>query len=271
MNTAYQTIVVDIDAGVAVVTLNRPQQLNAFTPTMGRELGHAFVNLEADEAVRAVVVTGAGRAFCSGAALDPAGSTFRGSDGDGLGPPLSELSPWTMATPVIAAINGAAIGLGITYPMQWDIRVAAEEAKIGFAFTRRGLLPEANSLWLLSRLVGASRALDLLLTGRTITGAAAAEMGLASQAVPAARVLDTALDIARDIAVNTAPASVALTKRLFYDQLGWRDRQAARADERAAFAWLASQPDAREGISAFLERRPPAWGMSKHTSMPGLE
>lgn len=266
----YRTILADVDGGVAVVTLNRPEQLNAFTPTMGRELGHLFTLLEASDEVRAIVVTGAGRAFCAGAALDDEGSTFRGSReaDEEMGPAMSELSPWEMSTPVLAAINGAAVGLGLTYPLQWDIRVASETAKLGFVFTRRGLIPEANSLWLLSRTVGASRALELLLTGRTFSGTEAAEMGLVSKAVPAEEVLGATLDLARDIARNTAPASVGATKRMFYEQLASPDRDGSRSTERAAFLWFAGQADAGEGIRSFLERRPPAWTMSKHAQPP---
>jgi enoyl-CoA hydratase/carnithine racemase len=266
----YQTILVEVDTGVALVTLNRPEHLNAVTTQMARELGHAFVALEESDDVRVIVVTGAGRAFCAGAALDPEGSTFHAQDQreEEIGPHLSELSPWEMATPVIAAINGAAVGLGITYALQWDIRIAAEDAKIGFVFTRRGMVPEANSLWLLSRLIGASQALDLLLTGRTVSGAEAREMGLVSQALPASMVLDAALQLARELTDKTAPASVAITKRLFYEQLASADRIGSRAAERAAFAWLVAQPDANEGIGAFLERRPPRWQMSKHTIVP---
>ena len=266
----YRTILVDVDDGVALVTLNRPEQLNAFTPRMGRELGHAFTRLDASDEVRAIVVTGAGRAFCAGAALDDEGSNFRpgASPEEEMGPPISDMSPWEMVTPVLAAINGAAVGLGLTYPLQWDIRVAAEEAKLGFVFTRRGLVPEANSIWLLSRAIGASRALELLVTGRTFTGAEAAEIGLVSRAVPAAEVLDATMELARDIARNTAPASVAATKRLFYEQLASPERAEARAVERATFAWLAAQPDAREGITSFLERRAPEWTMSKHAVPP---
>ena len=266
----YRTILTELDDGVALVTLNRPEQLNAFTPRMGRELGHLFTRLEASEEVRAIVVTGAGRAFCAGAALDDEGSTFRGGRDpeEEMGPAISDLSTWEMSTPVLAAINGAAVGLGLTYPLQWDIRVAAENAKLGFVFTRRGLVPEANSLWLLSRTVGASRALELLLTGRTFTGSEAAEMGLVSKAVPAPDVVAATLDIARDIARNTAPASVAVTKRLFYDQLESPDRDGCRSAERAAFMWFAAQADAREGITSFLERRPPSWSMSKHAAPP---
>jgi enoyl-CoA hydratase/carnithine racemase len=262
----YQTLLIEVDTGVALVTLNRPEQLNAITPRMGRELGHAFVTLEASEDVRVIVVTGAGRAFCAGAALDPEGSTFRAhaQPEEQLGPPMSDLSPWEMATPVVAAINGPAVGMGLTYALQWDIRIAADDAKLGFVFTRRGMVPEGNSLWLLSRLVGASRALDLLLRGRTITGAEAYQMGLVTDAVPAGKVLETALDVARELVEKTSPASVALTKRLFYEQLASSDRVGSRATERTAFQWLVSQPDFQEGINAFLERRPPQWRMSKH-------
>lgn len=265
----YRTILVEVSERVALVTLNRPEQLNAFTPRMGRELGHAFSTFEASDEVRAIVVTGAGRGFCAGAALDEEGSIFKGGHPEEeIGPPVSELSPWEMDTPILAAINGAAVGLGLTYPLCWDIRVAAEDAKLAFPFTRRGLIPEGNSLWLLGRAIGASRALELFLTGRTFTGAEAAELGLVSQALPAGKVLDATLDIARDIARSTAPASVAATKRMFYGQLASPDRAGSRAAERAAFSWFASQPDAGEGINSFLERRSPEWRMSKHDAPP---
>ena len=269
-DTPYQLIVVERNAGVALITLNRPEQLNAFTPRMGMELGHALVGLEAEEAVRAIVITGAGRAFCAGAALDPEGSTFNpdAHQPEALGPSSSSLSPWEFSTPILAAINGPAVGLGMTYALQWDIRIAAEDAKLGFVFTRRGLLPEANSLWLLSRAIGSSRALELLLTGRTFTGAEAAEMGLVSRAVPKAEVLETTMGLARDIAANTAPAAVALTKTMFYGSLTTGDREASRAEEREAFHWLVNQPDAKEGMTSFLDRRPPRWGGSKHPDFP---
>ncbi len=265
----YEVLLVEVEAGVALITLNRPEQLNAFTPRMGLELGHALVTLETDESVRAIVITGAGRAFCVGAALDPEQSTFTGEDDDEtepepLGPPVSDLSAWTMTTPILAAVNGHAVGLGLTYALQWDIRIAAEDAKLGFVFTRRGVLPEANSLWLLSRAIGSSRALELLLTGRTFSGAEAAELGLVSRALPAAEVLPATLEIARDIAANTAPGSVSLTKQLFYEFLTTSDRTAARAEEREAFRYLVGQPDGKEGMVSFLERRSPQWSGSKH-------
>jgi enoyl-CoA hydratase/carnithine racemase len=169
-----------------------------------------------------------------------------------------------MSTPILAAINGHAVGLGLTYALQWDIRIAAQEAKLGFVFTRRGNLAEANSLWLLSRAVGSSRALELLLTGRTFSGAEAAEMGLVSRALPADEVLPATVEVARDIAANTAPASVSLTKQLFYEFLTTGDREAARAEEREAFQYLVKQPDGTEGLVSFLERRAPTWTGSKH-------
>jgi enoyl-CoA hydratase/carnithine racemase len=270
-DTKYSTILVEVSDNVALVTLNRPDQLNAFTRRMGLELGHVFSTFDESAEVRAIVVTGAGRAFCSGAALDREAATFRGSPVEDaeIGPPISDLSPWTMATPVLAAINGTAVGLGITYPLQWDIRIAAETAKMAFVFTRRGMVPEGNSLWMLSRAIGASRALELLLTGRTFNGIEAFEMGLVSRALPENQVLDATLELAREIATNTSPAAVALTKKLFYEQLASPDRAGSRATERITFRWLIEQPDATEGILAFLEKRAPAWRSSKHLGPPG--
>ena len=261
----YRTITVEEWKGIALVTLNRPEELNAFTPLMGRELGHAFTQLDSSESVRAIVVTGQGRAFCVGAALDESGSAFTGGTDidEAIGPPLSSIKPWQLNTPVLAAINGAAAGVGLTYALQWDIRIVARDAKLAFPFTRRGLIPEANSLWLLSRAIGSSRGLELLLTGRTFTGEEAAEMGIVSRAVATDRVLSTTLDIALELAAKTSPAAVALTKRMFYEQLESMDRDRSMQSERSTFLWMCSQPDAREGIGAFLEKRQPAWSMPK--------
>jgi enoyl-CoA hydratase/carnithine racemase len=269
-DTPYRTLLLEMSDNVALITLNRPEQLNAFTPRMGLELGHAFTTLDRSEDVRAIVVTGAGRAFCSGAALDREASSFRAGSAEEavIGPPISDIAPWTMATPVLAAINGSAVGLGLTYPLQWDIRIAAETARMAFVFTRRGMIPEGNSLWLLSRAVGASRAAELLFTGRTFTGREASEMGLVSRAVPEGEVVDATLELAREIAANTSPAALAITKRLFYEQLASSDRALSREIERNTFRWLLSEPDATEGIVAFLERRAPSWQTSKHLTPP---
>ena len=263
----YESVLVTRDGGVAIITINRPDQLNTVTPRVGLELGHALSALDAAEDVRAIVLTGAGRAFCAGAALDPEGSTFNPAahgDQPAIGPAISELCPWEMPTPILAAINGAAVGLGLTLALQMDVRIAAEDAKLGFVFTRRGLIPEANSLWLLSRAVGSSRSLELFLTGRTFTGREAAELGLVSRALPADEVLPATLQIAHDIAENTAPGAVGITKQLFYRFMTSGDRDDARLVEREAFRWAVEQPDAGEGMRSFLERRAPKWSGSKH-------
>jgi enoyl-CoA hydratase/carnithine racemase len=266
----YRTLLVEVDDGVAVVTLNRPEARNALNRRMGFELGHAFATLDADDGVRVIVVTGAGGAFCAGADLStstPFGPN--GEDGpiDGY-PAISQISPWELSTPIIAAINGAAVGVGMTYPLQWDIRIANRDAKLGFVFTRRGLIPEGNSLWLLPRVVGTTAAMELLLTGRIFTGAEAEAMGLVTKAVAAEDVLPTAMAVARDIADNTAPVSIAITKRLVYRYLETGERQAARAEERELFLWTARQADAAEGIASFLEKRTPSWTMSKTADRP---
>jgi enoyl-CoA hydratase/carnithine racemase len=255
----YSTLLTDHAAGVTTVTLNRPEHRNAFDATMRTELVAALEALDADDAVRAIVVTGAGSTFSAGA--DMSGAAIPGNSGGDSTPPAPAppFRPWELRTPIIAAINGAAVGMGLTYPMMWDIRVAAEDAKLGFVFTRRGLVPEGNASWLLQRLVGASRALELLLTGRTFSGAEAAEIGLVTRAVPADEVLATAQAIATDLAANTSPASVALTKRMFYRYMETNDRWASRVEELELFGWMARRPDAAEGVRAFLEKRPPEW------------
>lgn len=271
--TAYETILVERQGRVGLITLNRPEHRNAYTPRMGAELREAFTELEADDEARVIVVTGAGRHFCAGADLSRGGSTFdrrqddaeRASDRDRLreGP-----RPWEMRTPIIAAINGSAVGVGITLPMQWDIRIVARDAKLGFVFNRRGVIPEANSLWIVPRLAGVSSAMELLLTGRIFSGEEAVAMGLASRAVAADQVLPTAVAMARDIAEQVAPLSAAITKGLIYRFLTEPDRDAAQALEGRAFWWMGRQADAREGITAFLEKRPPDWKLSKHTDLP---
>jgi enoyl-CoA hydratase/carnithine racemase len=261
--TTYETLLVELDRSVALITLNRPDRLNAFDQQMTRELFEALGAFDADESVRAVVVTGAGRAFSAGADLDGGfGEQTHDAEASAGAPPRPlalDFRPWEMRTPILAAINGAAVGVGLTYPLMWDIRIAAEDAKLGLVFTRRGLLPEGNSLWLLARLVGASRALELLLTGRMLSGNEAAELGVVSRAVPAAEVVDTTRELAVGIATNTSPTAVALTKRLFYRYLDQGDRMAARKEELEAFRWLAGRTDAREGLTAFREGRAPVW------------
>jgi enoyl-CoA hydratase/carnithine racemase len=202
---AYECILMDVEDRVATITLNRPDRMNAWNPQLAADLCDALDVCDRDDGVRAVVLTGAGRAFCAGADLGGRGDTFRGR---GERPrPRREIYPWQLDKPVIAALNGHAIGVGITYPLMCDIRFVAEDAKIAFAFVRRGVIPELASHAILPRVVGFSNAADLLMSGRTIRGREAAEMGLASRALPADQVLPAALEHAREIATNAAPVS----------------------------------------------------------------
>jgi enoyl-CoA hydratase/carnithine racemase len=175
---------------------------------------------------------------------------------------------WEMNTPIIAAINGPAVGVGLTMPMEWDIRIAAEDAKLGFVFNRRGVMPELASNWIVPRIVGVSRGLELLMTGKIITGREAAAMGLVSSAVPAAEVLPTAVELARDVADNVAPVSAAIVKRLVYANLAEPDRRVAQSREGRLFGWTTQQPDSREGPMAFVEKRAPQWKLSKNADFP---
>lgn len=271
----YEQISTKVDGPVAIVTLNRPDRMNAWTWQMSAELTHAFNAFDADDSVRAIVVTGAGRAFCAGADLQAGGGgdTFSGG---GLGNPreLAERYPGPrkranqLSTPIIAAINGPCVGAGLTMPLDWDIRVAATDAKLGFVFNRRGIMPDADLIWYVPKLIGLSRAIDLLLTGRFFTGAEAAEWGLVSRAVPRDEVLGVAVEMARDIATNVGPVSAAITKKLAYRFLNETSRGEALRFQSELFAWTGRQTDAREGIMAFLEKRDPRWRLSKTRDLP---
>jgi enoyl-CoA hydratase/carnithine racemase len=261
-----------VDPGVALLTLNRPEALNAWNDGMAREVEQALRECEADDAVRALVITGAGRAFCAGADLSAGGDTFQPSE-PGRGEARQTLAdfpdrlwPCQMTKPVVAAINGHAIGVGITFPMTCDVRFVAEDAKLQFAFVRRGMIPELASHAIVPRVVGLSRAADLLLSGRMFSGREAAALGLASQALPADEVLPAALAYAREFRL-AAPASVALTKRLLWESFGL-DAAAMMKREAPLFAWTARQPDAREGIVSFLEKREPAWKLRPSADLP---
>jgi enoyl-CoA hydratase/carnithine racemase len=271
----YETIAVEHDRGVTTITLNRPEQRNAINLAMEKELYDAIFAAEADDSVRVIVITGAGSSFCSG--VDLAGGTAFGADAHAehdreLGVTSDTLwervAYWRMTTPLIGAINGHAIGVGMTLAMLFDIRYVAEDAKLSFVFTRRGIIPEANSTWLVPRLIGLSRGLELLLSGRTFSGRDAAEWGLCTEALPADQVLPAALELAHDIADNTAPLSVAITKKLVYESMDAADRPAAIARETKLTWWVGEQPDATEGVMAWFEKRPPKWTVSKHLEPP---
>ncbi|MFZ5563015.1 MAG: enoyl-CoA hydratase-related protein [Thermodesulfobacteriota bacterium] len=267
---SYTTILLNIDDSVATITLNRPEAMNAWNPAMARDLGHALAALDRDDTVRAVVITGAGRAFCAGADLSGDAGSFDTATTEDARAALAfpPVMPYHIRKPVLAAINGHAIGVGITYPMTCDIRIVAEEAKVQFAFVRRGLTPELASHVIVPRVAGLSNAADLMLSGRMISGAEMARMGLASEALPAADVLPAALERAREFK-KTAPVSVAIAKRLLWQGLtATLDQMDAR--EFGLFQWVCRQPDAVEGVLSFLEKRAPDWKMSAGKDLPDL-
>jgi enoyl-CoA hydratase/carnithine racemase len=274
----YETLLVTIDDGVAVITLNRPDVGNAFNVAMTAEFDGALWALDADESVRAIVVTGAGKAFSTGWDLSGGGDVFGAAAHDEHNTELSvsdddiaeRYALWRMRTPLIAAVNGTAIGAGLTISLLHDIRVVAEDARLRFVFTRLNLIPEGNSTWILPRIVGVSNAMELLLTGRWFSGVEAASMGLASKAVPADQVLSTAVELARDIADNTAPTATGVTKELVYRFLGEPDRLAAMALETKLTWWAGNQPDTMEGVMALMEKRKPKFGGSKHEPLPEI-
>ncbi|OBH57793.1 enoyl-CoA hydratase-related protein [Mycobacterium sp. E2479] len=255
-------LTVEIDSGVAVLTLNRPAHLNAYTAEMGALLSRAYRDCDEDDDVRAIVLTGAGRAFCAGADFSGDARPFSAPT-DSRPTGTFSASPITPAAfelrkPVIAAVNGHAIGIGLTIALQADIRVVAENAKYGVVQVRRGVLPDCMSHWTLTQLTNLGVAADILLTGRTFGGTEAAALGVATRALPAEQVLDHALSLARDIAINVSPMSAALCKRLLWDSAinRYTPRQVASL-ETLVHEWLMGGADADEGVAAFLEHRPP--------------
>ncbi len=276
----WQNIRYQLDEdGVALLTLYRPQRLNAFTRRMGSELEQVFHQADQDDAVRALVVTGAGDAFCAGADLEAGGATFdfdrdperavsekEHRDAGGR----MALAIYRCRKPVIAAINGPAVGVGLTLTLAMDMRVAAEDAKVGFVFTRRGVVPEACSPWFLPRLVGRAKAAELIFSGRVFRAREEAHSGLFNYVLPRARVLPKARELAREIAANTSAVSVALAKALLNHGLSTADPHREHLLESRVFHWAGRQADCYEGIQSFLEKRPPRFTMSPTRDMPGF-
>src|SRR3989440_6384674 len=259
---AFQDIRYEVADSILTITLDRPDRLNAFTPTMGRELIEAFDRADADDDVRAVVVTGEGRGFCAGADLGAGGDPFdwreRQADGDVPrdGGGQVALRIYDSTKPVTAALNGPAVGVGITMTLPMDIRLAAEEARMGFVFARRGIVPEACSSWFLPRIVGISQAMEWVASGRLFSAQEALAGRLVRSVHPADELLPAARELAAEIVDHTAPVSVALARRLLWTMLGAEHPMVAhRADSRAMFARGQSE-DAREGVTSFLEKRP---------------
>jgi enoyl-CoA hydratase/carnithine racemase len=272
----YEQIRYEVADGVLTITLNRPDRLNAFTPTMLGELLDAFDRADDDDDVRAVIVTGAGRAFCAGADLEAGGSTFdyreRGVEDDVPrdGGGRLTLRIFESTKPVIGAINGAAVGVGVTMTLPMDFRLAAEGAKIGFVFSRRGIVPEAASSWFLPRIVGISQAMEWAATGRVFLAEEALAGGLVRSLHPAVEVLGAARTLAAEIASNAAPVSVALARRLMWDGLGRaHPMEAHRADSRAMLS-RGQSADVREGVTSFLEKRAPSFPDRVSAGLPDV-
>ncbi|MEA2482326.1 MAG: hypothetical protein QOC55_273 [Thermoleophilaceae bacterium] len=272
----FEQIRYEVADGVLTITLNRPDRLNAFTETMMNELIAAFDASDADDDVRAVIVTGEGRGFCAGADLAKGGETFdwreRAAAGDvprdGGGRVVLRI--YDSLKPVIAAINGPAVGVGITMTLPMDIRLAADGAKIGFVFARRGIVPEACSSWFLPRLVGISQAMEWVATGRVFDAREAQAGGLVRSVHPQDELLAAANTLAREIADNTAPVSVALARKLMWRGLGATHPMAAhRADSRAMFS-RGQSADAVEGVTSFLEKRPASYPDKVSAGLPDL-
>jgi enoyl-CoA hydratase/carnithine racemase len=265
----------DVADGIATITLHRPEKLNAFTGTTLKEMIAAFDRSDADDTVRAVIVTGAGRAFCAGADVSGGGQTFD-YESQGLremrdfrdGGGLLTLRIFESTKPVIAAVNGSAVGLGVTMTLPMDIRIASSSARFGFVFARRGIVPEAASSWFLPRLVGISQAAEWCYTGRIFSAEEALAGRLVSRVVAPEALLDTARGIAREIADHTAPVSVTLTRAMLWRMLGAdHPMEAHRVDSQAIFE-RGRSADAIEGVTAFLQKRPAAFPMKPSTDLP---
>jgi enoyl-CoA hydratase/carnithine racemase len=253
----YQTLRLVVDGGVATITLNRPAQRNAVDAAMRTELAEAYLTCERDDAVRAIVLTGAPPAFCAGADLSAGADTFT-APGPGFSAAGIDVPAWTLSKPVIAAVNGHAIGLGLTLALQCDIRLFAADARYGVVQVRRGVVGDAFAHWVLPRLVGIANAAEILLTGAMFDGRRAVELGLGSRVLDAAQVLPAALAVATDIAENTAPMSVAASKRLLWESFDL-DRATVGRRETEIHLAVMGHEDAKEGVRAFLAGRPPNW------------
>ena len=290
---AYETIKYEVADNILTLTLNRPDKLNAFTGQMMFEMIDAFDKADADDNVRAIIVTGEGRAFCAGADLSAGAKTFDYADREDRpekqGTPVMAngeidwshesvrdgggrltLRIFESLKPVIGAINGAAVGVGVTMQLPMDIRLASEDAKFGFVFARRGIVPEACSSWFLPRVVGISQALEWTYSGRVFGADEALKGGLVRSLHKPADLLPAARAIAREIADNTAAVSVSLTRQMLWRMLGAdHPMEAHKLDSRAIYARGASA-DAKEGVMSFLEKRPAVYPCKTSTDMPSF-
>lgn len=275
MSEQESLVLCDVEDGIAKLTLNRPEKMNAWSWQMGAQLNDFLRRCDADDAVRAVIVTGAGRGFCAGADLGGGGKTFDHEGDERIeehrdGGGLATLRIFDCRKPVIAAVNGPAVGVGVTMTLPMDIRIASENARFGFVFTRRGVVPEACSSWFLPRVVGINQAMEWVATGRVFGAEEALSGGLVSRVVPPDQLLPAARALATEIAANTSAVSVALARQMMWKLLGAdHPMEAHRVDSAGIFA-MGSSPDAYEGVTSFLEKRPPRFTMKVSSDMPAF-
>ena len=274
----YTQIAYEVADRVATITLDRPQALNAYTDRMRDEIVDAFDRIDADDGVRVVVITGRGRGFCAGADLSSGGDTFdtrregaagavgRWRDGGGQ----ISLRVFRSLKPVIAAINGPAVGVGVTMTLPMDIRLASETARFGFVFARRGLVPEACSSWFLPRVVGIGRAMEWVATGRVFPATEALDAGLVRSVHPPDELLPAAYALAAEIAENTSAVSLALSRQMLWRMLGESHPMAAHRLDSRAISSLGATPDAYEGVQSFLEKRPPRFPGRVSADLPSF-
>jgi enoyl-CoA hydratase/carnithine racemase len=274
----FQDIIYEVSEGIATITLNRPDKMNAFTGRMMHEIISALDLSDADDNVKAVIFTGAGRAFCAGADLSSGGATFSkgGSDiqtkqgvpRDGGG--MVSLRIFNSLKPVIGAINGAAVGVGVTMTLPMDIRIASDSAKFGFVFAKRGILPEACSSYFLPRLVGIQQATEWVFTGRVFSAEEAMNGRLVRSVHPGDELLKVARGIAREIADNTAPVSVAMSRQMLWRMMGASHPMDAHAVESRGISARGRSADSKEGVTSFLEKRAAAYPDRVSDGLPNI-
>ena len=274
----YIEIIYEVSDNIATVTLHRPDKMNAFTGVMMNELLQVFDEIDADDNVRAVIVTGSGRAFCAGADLSHGAETFSDGKLSGQTPTAVRRDGGGMVTlrmfrcnkPIIGAINGAAVGIGATMTLPMDIRIAADSAKMGFVFTRRGIVPEACSSWFLPRLVGISQAQEWVLTGRVFLADEALRGGLVRSIHPQDELMQVARELAKEIVDNAAPVSVALARQMMWRMLGASHPMEAHRVDSRGIQERGRSADTREGVMSFLQKRPAVFGDKVTTDVPDI-
>lgn len=269
----FEQIKYEKEKGIGIITLNRPDKLNAFTALMGREIIQALDQAEEDDEIRVLIFTGAGRGFCAGADLGAGGGSAFNYKNENIeefrdGGGVLNLRIFEMKKPVIAAINGPAVGIGATMTLPMDIRLASDSARMGFVFTRRAIAPDGCCTWFLPRVVGIGQAAEWLISGRVFPIQEALDAGLVHRVLPADDLLPAALEKAREIVENTSSISVALTKQMAWRMLGAEHPMEAHRVESKAVYFMSSSDDCREGVNAFLEKRRPDFPMKLSRDLP---